>query len=209
MAVLGHHNHEADHSWQRRLRQVERVVVAFLVGGVVALAGPACDVHVSSNLHDSAGDCRPMSYDLSRPPSRADVGMDPGEGYADASCDAGFPLRLTLPEGTTTSLTASQVSADSYSAVDPGTNPPTTMDVHSVALDLDQAVRTSTRLANDLGIDPSALATWRQQVADSRSTDSVDSPFLRNRVGYLTVEIQVQHLGISGNNYLHLILGWG
>ncbi len=40
---------------------------------MIALASQACDVQVSSNMHDSSGDCHATSYDLSRPPSRADT----------------------------------------------------------------------------------------------------------------------------------------
>ncbi len=47
-----------------------------------------------------------------------------------------------------------------------------------------------------------------RQVAANASGDNVDSPFLRNRLGHLAAEMQVQHLGTSGNNYVHLIFTW-
>ncbi len=81
------------------------------------------------------------------------------------------------------------------------------MDVHSVAMGTSQAVRVASGIADDLGIDAASLQTWEQQV-EAGSADSVDSPFLRNTLGYLTAELQVQHLGVSGNNYIHLILSW-
>lgn len=34
------------------------------------------------------------------------------------------------------------------------------------------------------------------------------SPFLRSKLGYLTAELQVQHLATSGTNYVHLVLSW-
>lgn len=82
------------------------------------------------------------------------------------------------------------------------------MDIHSVALDVDEAVQVASGLADDLGINPQPLEAWRAQVESGTSTGSVDSPFLRSRLGYLTAEMQVQHLGTSGTNYLHLIFSW-
>ncbi len=186
---------------------MRRLVGGLLAGMVIAVSSQGCDIHVSSNADDS-GDCSPVSYDLTGPPSRAELGMDSGQGFLSKSCDDGFEVTLRLPEGTTTSLTATRVNADSYSADDPGSDPPTTVDVHSVSLSVDEAVRLASRLADGLGSDATPLPRWQEQ-AETRSADSIDSPFLRNRLGYLTVEMQVQHLGVSGNNYLHLVLSWG
>jgi hypothetical protein len=185
---------------------VRRLVAGLLAGVVIALSTQGCDISMHSNDQTKSDDCAPVSYDLTRPPSRADLGMPDGKAFVDKSCDAGFTLSLTLPTGASTSLTARRVNADSHSASDPATDPPTTIDAHSVALTTADAVRVAGGIAGDLGIDAGPLQTWRQQVEGSASGDSVDSPFLRNTLGYLTVELQVQHLGISGNNYLHLVL---
>jgi hypothetical protein len=185
---------------------VRRLLAGLLAGVVIALSTQGCDISMHSNDHTNADDCSDVSYDLTTPPSRVDLGMGQGDTFVDKSCDAGFALDLTLPTGASTSLTARRVNADSHSASDPATDPPTTIDVHSVALTTADAVRVADGIADDLGIDAGALQTWRQQVEGSESGDSVDSPFLRNTLGYLTVELQVQHLGVSGNNYLHLVL---
>lgn len=162
---------------------------------------------MSTSDDETAGGCEAASYDLARPPSREELGMQPGRSFMDVSCDQGFQVTLTLPDNVDIGVTARRVNADSHSAVNPETGPPTTVDVHSVALDTDEAVQLATDLAARLGIDAGPVQSWRLQVEDTPA-DNVDSPFLRNRVGYLTAEMQVQHLGASGNSYVHLILSW-
>ncbi len=134
--------------------------------------------------------------------------MEPGTSVMDVSCDDGFEAILTLPDGVEVSVTSRRVNADSNPAANPESGPPTTVDVHSVALDADAAVRVASGLADDLGIDARPLQSWRRAVADNATHGNVDSPFIRNQLGYLTAEMQVQHLGASGNNYVHLIITW-
>lgn len=184
---------------------MRRLLVGLLAATAIVLSTQGCDSNVTDHHNTDAG-CAAATYDLSQPATRADLGLEAGKSFMDKSCDAGFELKLTLPQDASTSLTARRVNADSYGADTPATGAPTTMDVHSVALSVDDAVQVGGRIAGDLGTTATALQTWRQQVA-AGSGDSVDSPFLRNTLGYLTVEMQVQHLG-SGGNYLHLVLTW-
>jgi len=79
--------------------------------------------------------------------------------------------------------------------------------VHSVSYGTDRAVQVAQGVADDLGIDSAPLLRWRRDV-ESFGDASVDSPFMRGAVGYLTAELQVQHLATSGHNYVHLILSW-
>lgn len=134
--------------------------------------------------------------------------MSPGQSVMDVSCDEGFEVTFTLPDEAEVSMTARRVNADSRSAASPESGSPTTVDVHSVALDADAAVEVASGLAENLGIDAKPLRSWRLEVDNDSSVGSVDSPFIRNRLGYLIAELQVQHLGTSGNNYVHLILTW-
>lgn len=180
------------------------VSAALLVGLGIALSSQGCDFSVTSSA-DKGSDCSAVTYDLRQPPSRAEVGMASGASYTAKSCDDGFPASFTLAQGAGTSLTATLVTADSYSTPEPATAQPTTMDVHTGALNLDGAMGLARRLADDLGIDPGPLQTWRQQVAASDSTDGIDTPFMRSHLGYVTVEMQVSYLGTSSNTYVHLI----
>lgn len=66
----------------------------------------------------------------------------------------------------------------------------------------------ATELAESLGIDAQPVQNWQHEVGTDPSGGNVDSLFMRSRLGYLTAEMQVQHLGVSGNNYLHLIFTW-
>jgi len=173
---------------------------------VVGLAIQGCDPSVNSR--ETSERCEPKSYDLTQPPSRKELGMEPGRSFMDVSCDDGFMVTLTLPDDAVVSVTARGVSADSYSTANPETGSPTTVDVHSVALGVDEAVQLATGLADSLGIDAQPVQNWRHEVGTDPSGGNVDSLFMRSRLGYLTAEMQVQHLGVSGNNYLHLIFTW-
>ena len=107
----------------------------------------------------------------------------------DVSCDSGFEVALTLPEDASTSFTVQRVNADSYGADDSTTGDPTTMDFHSVALDPDQAIQVANGMCSDLGIDSEPLRRWKLDVK-THPNDSVDSPFVRTKLGYLTAELQ-------------------
>lgn len=183
-----------------------RLFAGLVVWAVVGSAMQGCDVSVNTGEPSDA--CEPRSYDLSRPPSREDFGMQPGKSYVDVSCDDGFRVTLTLPDDVEVSLTARGVTADSYSTANPETGSPTTVDVHSVSLSLEEAVQLADGLADTLGIDAQPVQNWQHEVGSDPSAGNVDSLFMRNRLGYLTAEMKVQHLGISGNNYLHLIFTW-
>lgn len=183
-----------------------RRVAALWLCVVLGLSSQGCEGSVTSGDGSATGGCDPASYDLTRPPSRDEFGMQPGKSYVDKACDAGFPVTFRLPDGAAASLTARRVTADSYNAANPETGAPTTVDVHSVALSVDEAVQLAARLADAMGIDARAMQEWRRQVKSDTSQSDIDSPFMRSRVGYLGVDMQVQHLGVSPpTNYLHLI----
>jgi hypothetical protein len=133
--------------------------------------------------------------------------MPEGETVLDVSCDTGFDVALTLPEGRSTDMIARRVNADTLASGNPEQDPPSAMDVHSVALELDEAIEVAGGVAADLGIDASPLGQFEALVGRAPG-DNANSPFMRSAVGYLTAEIQVQHVGASGNNYLHLVLTW-
>ena len=69
-------------------------------------------------------------------------------------------------------------------------------------------MRVASGIADDVGIDPAPLQAWQQQVRGRAAETASTHRSSRTTLGYLTVEMQVQHLGISGNNYVHLIFTW-
>lgn len=167
-------------------------------------ANPDDDLSRQGRLSD---DIRALFYDLTHPPSRGNFGMQPGETVLHVSRDGGFEVTFALPEGLSTTLTARRVNADAYGSASPEHGDPTTVDVQSVALGVDQTVEVAQRIADDVGIDAGPLQRWRREVG--RADDgSIDSPFMRATVGYLIAEMQVQHLGPSDTNYVHLIFTW-
>ncbi len=168
-----------------------------------------CDVGTSDSQGETgSGSCEARTYDLTRPPTRSDFDMADGEATVDVSCDSGFEVTLRLPDDATTTITARRLNADSYAATDSATGDPTTLDLHSVALDPDTAVQVTHGVADDLTIDAQQVTRWRHDVAAAPESN-VDSPFMRSTLGYLTAELQVQYLAASGNSYVHLVLSWG
>jgi len=164
-----------------------------------------CDVGSDSPTSPGSESCEDQTYDLTEPPTRADFGMPDGESTVTVACDGGFVVTLNLPEDASTRLTSRRVNADSYGADDAATGDPTTIDIHSVALDPDDALQVAGGVASDLGMDEKPLHRWRFDIKASPN-DSVDSPFLRSKLGYLTAELQLQYLPGSANAYLHLVL---
>lgn len=192
------------------MRRTVSTVVAAL-GVALILGTQGCDVGSSDSGTGTgasgADECQDLRLDLTRPPTRAELDMPAGESTSDVSCDGGFQVDLVLPGNATTTLTAIRVNADSYGSEESTTGDPTTIDIHSVALDQDQAIQVADGVAGDLGIDSKPLQTWQLDISADPS-QSVDSPFLRSKLGYLTAELQLQYLPTSGNSYLHLILTW-
>ena len=188
---------------RRAVLTVAIVLMATLMQG--------CDMGSDSGTDGTSTEgsdtCEDQSYDLTTPPTRDDLGMPEGESTMDVSCDGGFEVALTLPEDASTSFTVQRVNADSYGADDSTTGDPTTMDFHSVALDPDQAVQVANGMCSDLGIESEPLRRWKLDIK-TNPNDSVDSPFVRTKLGYLTAELQLQYLPASGNSYLHLVLTW-
>lgn len=157
----------------------------------------------------TSAQCADRVLDLSRAPSRADLQMRDGKGSTTWSCDDGFQARAELPDGTVTTMLSRQVSVDSYRAADATTGAPTTVDVHSTDLGVEAAVSLAGQVADDLGIDAGELRSWSVAAEQSETSDDVKTSFMENQVGYVLAQLQVVHQGVSGNNYVHLILSWG
>lgn len=153
--------------------------------------------------------CADRVLDLETPPTRAGLQMSDREGSTTWSCDEGFQVAAKLPGGRGTTLLARQLSVDSYGAKVAETGRPTTVDIHSTGLGVEAAVKLTHQVSADLGIDTQELKSWSAEAERSETSGDVATGFMRNRVGYATTELQVVHQGVSGNNYVHLIVSWG
>ncbi len=148
--------------------------------------------------------CAGKTWDLRTPPSRVAVDMPPGKAWVAWECDDPQEMTFELPDHTVLSMPSTLVTFDAYSAPHPETGDPTTADVHTGPISLDVAVETASEILTKLDTDTSEIAQW-QQASASSGTDTVKSPFIRSRVGYLGVEVQTTFSPLSNNAHVHVI----
>ena len=161
-----------------------------------------------SVTNNSSDDCEPRTLDLREPPlTREAIGMPEGESVSTWRCDDGFDLKILFPDEISLEVTAEELGTDSHRAEDWETGDPTTIDVYSMFLSIDEAGDLASSIADTLGIDPSPVEAWRED-ARNPPDDTLDTKtrFIRGSVGHVDAELQVIHQSVSGNNNVHLIL---
>jgi hypothetical protein len=132
------------------------------------------------------------------------------DGKTTVICEFDEPREVTLrlPDGHEVSMAARLVSFDSIGAAHPEVDEPRGGDVHGAYQSVDGTVRLTQRIGSELDIPIGEAMRWKAAVEEATGSDDVKSSFLRGRVGYLTVEMQLVHQGVSKNDFLHLILSW-
>lgn len=153
--------------------------------------------------------CVGRTWDLRTPPSRADVDMPPGRKWVSWQCDDPQEMTFQLPADTVLSIPSTGVTFDSYGAPHPETGDPTTADVHTGPIGLDAAEETASEILTTLGANTGEIAEWRRQAAAAAGTDTVRSPFIRSRVGYLGVEMRTTYNPLSDSAHVHVIFLMG
>lgn len=163
------------------------------------------------------------TWDLRTPPSRKEAGMPPDETvviYERGGWWRTPPIRarVLLPEGKRVEAEASYVALDSYGAPCPqstGTANPTTMDISVDSVSLDEAHRILLRAADEFGLSRRYIEEWYSEAkrADGieQATDRVDTPSLRSKVGYLTLDVQGRFSPIGDepdSTFVHYTFSW-
>ncbi len=163
------------------------------------------------------------TWDLRTPPSRKEAGMPPGETvviYERGGWWRTFPIRarVLLPEAKRVEAEVGYVAFDSYGAPCPqstGTSDPTTMDISVDSVSLDEAHRILLGAADEFGFAHRYIEEWYSEAkrADGieQATERVDTPFLRSKVGYLTLDVQGRFSPIGDepdNTFVHYTFSW-
>jgi len=184
------------------MRGPARVGVAVLVS--VLMQG--CAVRIGEDEPQQSWD----EWDLRRPPTRAEAGIPEGETtviYQD-SPDAVRTVTVRLPEDRVLTSQANSVAFSSLGTPDAATAAPSTMDIGSGLLTLDEALSELGASLRELDLPTDDADDWYREAAAARGADRVESPWLRAQVGYLTVEIQGRYNALSETAVVAYVLSW-
>lgn len=182
----------------------QRLTAAALVAGVVVVLTGGCTVNDNQ-------DCEARTLDLREPPTREEIGIPPGESVAMWSCDDVLDLTIRLPEDRVIEVATRLLAADSRGAENRETGDPTTIDVHSISLSIDDAADLAEQIAGSLGMDPSQIETWRQDAGNPPDpTLDTKTRLIPGSAGYVDADLRVIHQSgekeEDNRNNVHLIL---
>jgi len=178
------------------------VAVAVLAAVVVQ----GCGVQIGDDEPQTEWD----AWDLTRPPTRAEVGIPDGRTtviYEDPP-GAGRTVTVTLPEDRVLRPRANSVAFSAIGTPEPTTADPSTMDIGGAVLPLDQALDEMAASLRELEIPTDTADDWYRDAAGARSVDRVDSAWVRTEVGYLTVEVQGRYDPLTESAIIAYVLLW-
>jgi len=184
------------------MRWPARVGVAVLAS--VLMQG--CGVRIGEDEPQQSWD----EWDLRTPPTRAEVGIPEGETtviYQD-SPDAVRTVTVRLPEDRVLTSQANSVAFSSLGTPDAATAAPSTMDIGSGLLTLDEALTELGASLRALDLPSEDADDWYREAAAARGADRVESPWMRAQVGYLTVEVQGRYNALSETAVVAYVLSW-
>lgn len=183
--------------------------VAIMV--IVVAAAVGCGTEYAGD--DDTGESKAgedVTYDLTTPPTRADVGMAAGEKVAIDETDEGRLVTLGLPGDRTLETEVSLVTFDSYAAgVDADTADPTGMDMHTPRMDLSAAAALLTESLRQFGGSEQIAEDWRRAAEEAQGTETVRSTNVPYELGYLTARVQGRYSPIDHKASLAYVLFWG
>lgn len=155
-------------------------------------------------------------FDLTQPPSRAAVGIPDGKAdviYGERDL-TDFALVVRLPEGKKIESEARIVGFASRSMPQPTKDAPSSMDIHYYAPDLDAGRDRLLDVARDFGLRTEAFANWydESKAVSGKSAPSVDSLWVRGKIGYLTLEVRGRYKPSADpattQTIVHYLLTW-
>jgi hypothetical protein len=181
--------------------------VAVLV--VVAVAAIGCGTQRADGTRESeAGE--DVTYDLTTPPTRADVGMADGESVVIDETDEGRLVTVALPGDRTLETEVNLVTFDSYAAgAGADTADPTGMDMHTPRMDLSAAAAVLSESLRQLGGSDQIAEDWRHAAEQAQGTETVRSKNVPYEIGYLTARVQARYSPIDHKASVAYTLFWG
>ena len=137
-------------------------------------------------------DLAPVRIDLTRPPTRGQLGfIDPNDFRSWTNPDhAPFPVTVLLPGGREYASSAQLVTATSLAQ----RAAPTQVTVKQTPTDRDQARATLTDLSAKWGFDESTVRNWYEHPRSAGMGHAYSTRVFRGqKVGFITPEFQVEH----------------
>ena len=155
-------------------------------------------------------------FDLTQPPSREAVGLP--DGKADVTYEqpdlTDFSVLVRLPEGKKIESDARLVGFASRGVPEPATAAPSSMDIQYYARDLEAGRDRLLAAARDFGLRNEAFTKWYDEAkaASGKAGQVVNSPWVRAKVGYLTLEVRGRYMPsaepASAQTIVHYLLTW-
>ncbi len=153
------------------------------------------------------------TWDLRTPPAAHEVGIPAGGDTAVYETDQPRPVLVRLPEGGTVTAQPVLVTFDNFAGVRSGSDAPTTMDLSTSPLPLDQAYETFVAGLRELGLPERTAQEWRDRV-HARPTAGADEGLAVNASAsivqdYLKVTIAVRYSPVGDSAVVAWNLYWG
>jgi hypothetical protein len=155
-------------------------------------------------------------FDLTRAPSREAVGI--ADGRADVTYEqpdlTDFAVLVRLPEGKKVESQVRIVGFSSDGVPEPKTAPPSSMDIQHYAADLEAGRDRLLAVAKDFGLPAEAFTKWYDEAKAVRGKEAqpVNSPWVRGRLGYLTLEVRGRYMPSaeagSTQTIVHYLFTW-
>jgi hypothetical protein len=182
-----------------------------VAGGLAAtLVLVGCGVNSADDDPTPGSDPGEVTYDLTTPPTRDQVGMAPGEKVVIDETESGRPVTVALPEERRLATEVHLVTFDSYAAgVDADTADPTGMDMHTPRMGISAATDLLRDSLRQLGGSERIADTWRQAAASAAGTETVRSENVPYEVGYLTARVQARYSPIDEQASVAYVFFWG
>lgn len=151
-----------------------------------------------------------VTYDLTEPPTRDEVGMAAGKKVVTEETDRGRPVTIALPGGRRLSTEVNLVTFDSFGAgLEAETADPTGMDMHTPRMGLPAATGVLRESLRQLGGSRELAESWRRAAESAAGTEIVRSENVPHELGYLTVRVQGRYNPVDEQASIAYILFWG
>lgn len=194
-------------------RSIAAVVVALLL-----LASGACSVSFSSS--DDPTTAAPTAaarsvsggietWDLTKKPSRSDVGIESGDDTSAFVTRKARPVRVLLPEGIVVSTSARIVT---FEAMSSGNGTPSSMDVSTALLSPADGYDMFKRQLTELGLPTTKADEWKA-LAEASPKGDVNADLVNvstsRRTGYIGFGINLKYFPQEQNAKIQWTLYWG
>lgn len=161
-------------------------------------------------VEGSAGDS--SSWDLTEPPTRAEVGLQDGQPVAAYATDEGREVSFALPDDVELVVEARLVTWEAFLAEDPDTGDPTSAVATSPLVDLRTGTAWFRESLATLGLPAAEVDRWLDDVEAARRGDDsapVQSQSVGGELGFLRAGVQARYAPLDEKVRINWSFTWG